>query len=293
MTTPSKIETLKALVEKSLTLSQAAAQLGATEAEVAQWKELYEMGCEIAAHNERAASKRLGQRGRRAAVGLAAMAAVVAGAWSIDPTWAQATCTQTLPAPLKTLCANAPAIAADVNGNTQQVVNWLTQKTGPVGSPNVAVTGTLAVSGTLTATGATSLQGVTATGVSAGTGTFSTANISTVSATAVNTTTLNVGGAASFGGVGGNVPFGCVSRVQTGSYNTACAANEIAVGGGGRCSSGWRLTESLPWNGPNDTDGPPGNGSIGRAWRSVCQVWGNAFTYAAPQMGSYAVCCKQ
>ena len=50
---------------------------------------------------------------------------------------AAGTCAQTLPAPLATLCANEPALADEVNGNFSQLVAWVQQKVGPVGSPDI------------------------------------------------------------------------------------------------------------------------------------------------------------
>jgi hypothetical protein len=93
-------------------------------------------------------------------------------------------------------------------------------------------------------------------------------------------------------GTGGNVPHACVIRSQTGSYNTACQAGEIAVGGGGRCSSLWRLTESAPWGGALDSN-PPQNGQPAVAWRAVCQIWGDNGGYTPPQLGVFAICCRQ
>ncbi len=81
--------------------------------------------------------------------GCALVASVVLVVWT-KPAWAQAACTQSLPTPLVTLCADAPARASDLNGNTQQLVTWLTQKVGAVGSANVAVGGTLSVAGDTT-----------------------------------------------------------------------------------------------------------------------------------------------
>ena len=155
------------------------------------------------------------------------------------------------------------------------VGRFQTQKTGALGSANVGITGSLTV------TGATSTQGLNATSLTTPSATMTAATITSGSIGTATVTTLNVTSNATFNApvtmnnTGGNVPFSCVTRVQTGSYNTACAANEIAVGGGGRCTSLWRLTESLPWNGPNDTDGAPGSGSVARAWRSV--VWWTGF----------------
>ncbi len=103
---------------------------------------------------------------------------------------------------------------------------------------------------------------------------------------------LDVTGAINAGASGGNVPHACVVRASTGSYNVACAAGEVAVGGGGRCSSHWRLTESLPWGGASDANFPS-PGSPARGWRAVCQVWGDAGNYTPPQNGTYAICCRQ
>lgn len=74
--------------------------------------------------------------------------AVLAGAVLLGaaPALAQVACTQTLPAPLITFCADHPAQASQVNGNFQQLVTWVQQKVGPVGSGNITT-------GTVTATG--------------------------------------------------------------------------------------------------------------------------------------------
>jgi hypothetical protein len=52
----------------------------------------------------------------------------------------QSTCPRTLPAPLVTFCAGDPARAAQVNGNFQQLVDWIVAKVGAVGTPGVSTT---------------------------------------------------------------------------------------------------------------------------------------------------------
>jgi hypothetical protein len=246
-----------------------------------------EIPADVEAVVQRILSERARKTRRRiAAFGGATVIAVAAGLWGA-PALAQVMCTQTLPSPLVTFCANSPARAADLNSNTQQLVNWLTQKVGTQGSPNVAVTGTMSVGGT------SALQSTTVTG------TMTVNGATTLQSTTATTLTVSgnelVQNALTVNGAGGNVAHACVSRGTTSptSYQANCLSNEVAVGGGGRCTSTWRLTESVPWVGPNDADGPPSNGAVPRSWRSVCQVWGNAGTYAYPQLGNYVVCCAE
>jgi guanyl-specific ribonuclease Sa len=109
---------------------------------------------------------RRARRSMRLVAGLVG-AGVLVGSLAALPVLAQATCTQTLPSPLVTLCADAPALASDVNGNFQQLVTWVQQKVGAVGSANVTTTGSLtaasvSTSGTVTAASVTSTGTVTA-----------------------------------------------------------------------------------------------------------------------------------
>lgn len=90
-------------------------------------------------------------------------------------------------------------------------------------------------------------------------------------------------------GTGGNVAHGCVTRIVNNSYTVGCAGGEVAVGGGGRCASLFRMTESSPWDVNANT--PPGNGGYANGWRTLCQVWGNAGNYTPPYE-AYAVCCQ-
>jgi len=147
----SKVETLEALTQGTLTVSEAAARLNLTEADVAQWRELYAMSCEIAARTERAKRRRARTTMARVAVSATALLAIAVVVVGSQPAWAQSTCAQTLPAPMVTFCPDSPATASSVNGNLQQLVTWMQQKVGTVGSANVTVTGTLtgaAITGT-------------------------------------------------------------------------------------------------------------------------------------------------
>jgi hypothetical protein len=76
---------------------------------------------------------------------LIALAVVVVGV--AIPMWAgralAGTCSNILPASMVTLCADEPALAGELNGNFAQVLSFISQKVGPVGSADVTVTGTL------------------------------------------------------------------------------------------------------------------------------------------------------
>ena len=76
----------------------------------------------------------------------AAAVAVVSGlVWFSAPALAQVACAQTLPSPLKTFCPDSPALATDVNANFQGLVTMLTNKAGPLSSPNAITTSGLTV----------------------------------------------------------------------------------------------------------------------------------------------------
>lgn len=114
----------------------------------------------VAVLEHRAAAR---NRRRLKWAGALAVTFIVAGSMVAVPVLAQANCAQTLPSPLVTLCADTPALAADMNGNLQQLVTWIQQKTGTVGSPNLTTTGTI-TGGALTAASVTTAGTVTATG---------------------------------------------------------------------------------------------------------------------------------
>ncbi|MCA3012722.1 MAG: hypothetical protein INH41_10035 [Myxococcaceae bacterium] len=93
----------------------------------------------------RAEATRAAARRRWKTIALAAVATVGAVALVSREALAQA-CAQTLPAPMVTFCPDSPALANVVNANFQQLATWLQEKVGPLGSSNVAITGSLTVS---------------------------------------------------------------------------------------------------------------------------------------------------
>ncbi len=200
---------------------------------------------------------------------------------------------------------DSPAQAEQVNHNFHQLKEWLETKVGSVGgnaistSAGIASTGDISITnGRLIGTNGAGNFHIDTTGNAlylnwfSGNGvTFGNGAQGQV-ARMDNQGNLSLNGRLTVGNVGGNVPFSCVVRSSTTSHNVACAANEIAVGGGGRCGSLWRLTESGPWGGALDSQ-PWVEGQPARAWRSVCQIWGNAGSYAVPQSGGFAICCRQ
>lgn len=118
------------LAEGTATAHQLAAELGTTAAEVESWRTLFIEGA-------RRRPRSWGRPGVTAAllllvVGIGGRAALAAG-----------TCAQTLPSPLVTLCADEPAVAAEVNGNFQALHGLVTGKVGPATSQDVVVGGVL------------------------------------------------------------------------------------------------------------------------------------------------------
>lgn len=213
--------------------------------------------------------------------------------------------------------ADTPAQASQVNHNFMQLKEWLETKVGPTSSANVtaaSVTATaLTVNGSVQVNGDQAINGrligtngagnfhldTSPTGNQAmyfnwfsGTNgvVFGNGGQSQV-ARIDGAGNLAVNGRMNAGGSGGNVPNQCVMRTSSSGYNVGCGAGEVAIAGGGRCSSLYRLTESLPWGGPGDGD-VPSAGNPARGWRAVCQVWGNAGTYSWPQLGVWAICCR-
>ena len=155
----SRIGTLDALAAGTLTLSEAAARLQVSEAQVHEWAQLVSLTRELAAHDV-PASARPQPHFRRALVSV--IVALVAGfsVWVSRPAWGQVLCAQTLPAPLKTFCANSPAVATDVNANFQGVVDAIIAKTGSfsasrnIVTPGSITTTSVQVDGGVNATGA-------------------------------------------------------------------------------------------------------------------------------------------
>lgn len=217
---------------------------------------------------------------------------------------ADGTCPNTFP-----FCftADTPAQAAQVNHNFSQIKEWLETKVGSV-SGTTAGTGTVrtasvvstgAIQGTVfTASGGQlrsssgNLELQPANGSSAlifGNGNGGEAGRITAGGAMTVGGSFSAAGALNAGAAGGNVPHNCVVRTAAPSqYTASCSTNEIAVGGGGRCPSLFRLIESYPGN----DSGPTAAGSAPTSWRSVCQVWGDNGAYLPP-FASYAICCRR
>lgn len=145
------------------------------------------------------------RRRRRALVAgtLAGLAVLVVGA----RVSAQASCAQTLPAPLVTFCQDTPAQADTVNANFQALANAITGRLGPLDGGAGAISGaSVSVSGAATVGGALSAGSLSAGGA--------------VSAASVSTTgAATVGGNATIGGgltVTGPLQAGCPTAFPIG-----------------------------------------------------------------------------
>lgn len=177
-----------ALLSNEKSVAQVAQEHGVSEAEVASWRELYLQGARSTAQRT---PWRPGKGSALWGVALASLGALsyagVAFAQSV-------TCSQTLPAPLVTMCANGPALASDVNGNFQAVYNWINQKVGTPGTNNVSIGGTATVSGVTTLQSNASVAG-----------------------------NLSVTGASTFGNnvtISGNESFGAATRQMINLWNS-------------------------------------------------------------------------
>lgn len=147
MNTLHRIQAMTDGIAEGIPLDELAKRSGVPLGDLELWQALYGAAQADLARRQ----SRQGRRLKQAGLVLAAMV-VLAGSWAT----AQATCTQTLPSPLTTFCPNAPAVAGAINGNFQQLVDWLQLKVGTVGNNNVT-TGTLTASSvsasTVTASG--------------------------------------------------------------------------------------------------------------------------------------------
>ena len=136
-----QLETLEAVERGSLSADEAALHLGTSADEVRSSLRVLSLSRDLA-HREITRARRAQLR----RVAVAGTVAVVFGLlWFSAPALAQVACAQTLPSPLMTFCPNAPALATDVNGNFQGVVNMLTNKTGPLSAPNAITTSAVTV----------------------------------------------------------------------------------------------------------------------------------------------------
>lgn len=111
-----------ALLRAGLSAAQLAETLSAPLEEAAAWQAAY-------------AADLLARR-RRRTLGLASAGLCVALGLGLAARTAlsQSTCAQTAPFGLVTFCADAPALATDVNGNFALLANWVNEKVGARGS---------------------------------------------------------------------------------------------------------------------------------------------------------------
>ena len=128
------------------TVEDVAKAHGASEQEVLAWKELYLNGAESAL------SSRDKPRRQQGWIVGSAVAMVAALGWIGHARSQDAACPQLLPAPLVTLCANTPARASEVNGNFQQIVDWIEDKVGAVTAGGVTASSVQATTSVTTPT---------------------------------------------------------------------------------------------------------------------------------------------
>ena len=142
----SSLEVVEALDVGSLSLDEAARALGVSTDEVSRQLEMMRYARTFARRERRAMNVRLA----RTTFGVLAVVALSSTVWFVRAANAAGTCAQTLPAPLVTFCADQPALASEVNGDIQGVLNFLTNKTGPL-STSAITTSAVTVSGNVTA----------------------------------------------------------------------------------------------------------------------------------------------
>lgn len=122
-------------------------------------------GVDVAVVAEALAARHRAQRAaRRRRVAAAALASCLALGLVGRVAFSQATCMQTLPAPLVTFCPDAPALASEVNGNFAGVLSILNARVGPdagIVSVNAVESRTAATPLTLQPSGGTTRVGGT------------------------------------------------------------------------------------------------------------------------------------
>lgn len=124
-----RLQTVNRAIASGRPLEQLSAELGMSLEELVAWRSVYE-----AARRDVSRSSKKRWLGAVAAIALVLLTPRVMAA---------GTCAQTLPAPLITFCADEPALASDVNSNLQQLVNWVQQKVGTVGTADLTTTGNI------------------------------------------------------------------------------------------------------------------------------------------------------
>lgn len=125
-----RTEDVIAVLAGTQTEAEVASKHGVSEAEVREWRRMMADGLSV---------QTSARRSRR----WVALGVVVAAMLGSTLAYAQVTCMQTLPPPMKTFCQDSPAIANDVNANFQQLVTWSRQKLGNEGTADISAAGNL------------------------------------------------------------------------------------------------------------------------------------------------------
>lgn len=126
------LDTLEAVAAGQLSPAEGAVRLGITEESLHRKLEVLELARAL---SQRDAGVAKASRVRSVVAALVVLT-LSSTVWLTRNAWA-ATCTQTLPAPMVTFCPDNPAVASQVNGNFQQLVTWITAKTGTITDANL------------------------------------------------------------------------------------------------------------------------------------------------------------
>ena len=184
---PFETESILRLLAGEVSAAELAAHHGVTVEEIERWKAAWIAGARSAQQPRR----------RSPTTWLVASVLVLgAVAFGSRAAWA-AGCASTLPSPLVTFCPNDPALASQVNGNFQALVDGLQQKVGTFGTQTITAPGPVTVQTTLTTTALTAsasanLTGATLNGSTIVPGVMTVSGIENVSGTLNVTGTLDV-----------------------------------------------------------------------------------------------------
>lgn len=138
-----RLQTVNRALASGRPLEELSTELGLSVEELITWRSVYEAA-------RRDVSRSTKKRWLGAIIGIVLVL--------LTPrVMAAGTCAQTLPAPLVTMCSDEPALASEVNGNFQQLVTWVQQKVGTVGTADLTTTGNINAAN-INATGALRLN---------------------------------------------------------------------------------------------------------------------------------------
>lgn len=102
----------------------------------------------------------IGRPTQRNRIGLFAVVAAVGALTFVGrEALAQAACSPALPTGLTTFCADTPAIASELNSNLLQMMTWVQQKVGTVGTANISTAGSVTATGAISTANNLSVTG--------------------------------------------------------------------------------------------------------------------------------------